>query len=90
MGQTRSVLVYRLLADDTIDERLTELLESKQEIFDAFADESVAAEESRGVDERAFASLIDEEIARITAAHARPEEEAEDPEEDPDEDQDGP
>ena len=89
MGQTRNVLVYRLLADDTIDERLTELLESKQEIFDAFADESVAASESRSVDERAFASLIDEEIARITAKHARPEEDPEDPDE-PDDEADGP
>lgn len=42
MGQSRNVLVHRLLADDTVDERITELLEGKQEIFDAFADESVS------------------------------------------------
>lgn len=42
MGQSRNVLVHRLLADDTIDERITELLEGKQEIFDAFADESAS------------------------------------------------
>ena len=54
MGQARNVLVYRLLCINTIDEKITELLEYKQEIFDAFADKSVAAEqnESRIVDSR--------------------------------------
>ena len=41
MGQTRDVLVYRLLADDTIDERMLEILSGKQKEFDSFADESV-------------------------------------------------
>jgi SNF2 family DNA or RNA helicase len=41
MGQTRDVLVYRLLADDTIDERMLEILSGKQLEFDNFADESV-------------------------------------------------
>jgi SNF2 family DNA or RNA helicase len=53
MGQTRDVLVHRLLADDTIDERMLEILSGKQKEFDSFADESVvgdiqmSAEESR-------------------------------------------
>ena len=41
MGQTRDVLVYRLLADDTIDERMLEILSTKQRQFDAFAEDSV-------------------------------------------------
>lgn len=71
MGQARNVLVYRLLCTNTIDEKLTELLESKQEIFDAFADRSVAAEntevEPAEVDEKKFGQLIQEEIDRIVA-----------------------
>ena len=41
MGQTSDVLVHRLLADDTIDERMLEILSTKQREFDSFADESV-------------------------------------------------
>ena len=33
MGQTRRVIVHRLLARDSIDERLTDVLRKKQEIF---------------------------------------------------------
>lgn len=69
MGQVRNVLVYRLLCEDTIDERIMDLLENKQKIFDAFADKSVAAEQSENleteVDEKKFGQLIQEEIDRI-------------------------
>ena len=44
MGQARNVIVYRLLCDNTIDEKITDLLSEKQAVFDAFADKSVAAE----------------------------------------------
>ena len=71
MGQARNVIVYRLLCTNTIDEKITELLEYKQEIFDAFADKSVAAEQSDScnaeVDEKKFGQLIQEEINRINA-----------------------
>ena len=67
MGQTRNVLVYRLLCDETVDEKITQRLESKQEIFDAFADESVAADESMELDEQGFGNIIQEEIDRINA-----------------------
>ena len=71
MGQARNVLVYRLLCANTIDEKITELLEYKQEIFDAFADKSVAAERNESgdveVDEKKFGQLIQEEINRINA-----------------------
>ena len=68
MGQARNVLVYRLLADDTVDERIIELLAGKQAVFDAFADESAAgaATEQLEIDEKTFGSIIKEEIKRIT------------------------
>ncbi|MBP5416735.1 MAG: RNA helicase [Clostridiales bacterium] len=55
MGQTRDVLVYRLLCPDTVDERMIEIIENKQAEFDTFADESTAANrdaesERNGVD----------------------------------------
>ncbi|MBR4749900.1 MAG: DEAD/DEAH box helicase [Abditibacteriota bacterium] len=43
MGQTRNVLVYRLLCEDTIDEQILDLLKEKQNIFDQVADVSEAA-----------------------------------------------
>lgn len=65
MGQSRNVLVYRLLCDNTIDERLMEVLEEKQQIFDTFADKSVAAQQSLDIDEKTFGEIIKEEIERI-------------------------
>lgn len=65
MGQTRNVLVYRLLADDTVDERILEILSDKQEIFDAFADISEAAELEKQIDETTFGQIVEEEIERI-------------------------
>ena len=67
MGQTRNVLVYRLLCEDTVDEKIISLLESKQAIFDAFADKSVAASESMELDDKTFGNIIKEEIDRINA-----------------------
>lgn len=67
MGQTRNVLVHRLLCDETVDERISEILRSKQEIFDAFADESAVGTESLELDEKAFGSIMEEEKKRIEA-----------------------
>ena len=65
MGQSRNVLVHRLLCENTIDERIMNILEEKQEIFDVFADQSVAAQKI-DLDEKGMLShLIDEEIVRI-------------------------
>lgn len=69
MGQSRNVLVYRLLCEETVDERITEMLEEKQAIFDAFADKSVAAKESLDLDEKTFGNIINEEIERINAKY---------------------
>ncbi len=77
MGQSRSVLVYRLLCKDTVDERIVEMLEEKQRIFDAFADKSVAADNSVQLDEKSFGDIIKEEIDRINAKNGKIEEELE-------------
>ena len=65
MGQTRNVLVHRLLCDETVDERISELLQNKQEIFDAFADESAVGTESLEIDEKTFGSIMEAEKKRI-------------------------
>ena len=65
MGQSRNVLVYRLLCENTVDEKISDLLEEKQKVFNAFADKSVAAEASVEVNEKAFGDIIKEEIERI-------------------------
>lgn len=70
MGQTRNVLVYRILCENSVDERITEILKEKQNIFDAFADESSAAAESLEIDSVSFGNIIDEEIKRINKEHA--------------------
>ena len=66
MGQVRDVLVYRLLADDTIDERIMELLKTKQELFDNFADESVVGTESLKPSEQAMLKeMVEQEKQRL-------------------------
>ncbi len=82
MGQGRSVLVYRLLAQGAIDEYMMALLQHKQNIFDAFADKSLAASATESIDatissgsviespeinEVSFKKLVEEEIQRIKA-----------------------
>ena len=67
MGQTRNVLVYRLLCVNSVDEKIMEMLEEKQAIFDAFADKSAAAaaQENLVLDDKNFGEIINEEIERI-------------------------
>lgn len=64
MGQSRNVLVYRLLCSDTIDERITDILAQKTNVFNAFADQSAAADNIE-IDSAAFTHMIEEERARI-------------------------
>lgn len=66
MGQSRNVLVYRLLCENTVDERLTEMLAGKQAIFDAFADESAVAVESVEIDTAGCDEILEQEVQRIT------------------------
>lgn len=63
MGQARSVLVYRLLCDDTVDERIMDMLAEKQGEFDAFADESVAADDTLELDNAAISDIMQAELA---------------------------
>jgi len=65
MGQTRTVLVYRLLCENTLDEKILDSIKEKQRIFDAFADESIAARETVELDNKAIGEMIEEEIERI-------------------------
>lgn len=65
MGQTRNVLAYHLVCENTIEELLVERLMVKQRIFNEFADESVAAQRSEEFNDKKFGELIQEEIDRI-------------------------
>lgn len=67
MGQSRNVLVYRLLAENTIDERITDILEEKSTIFHTFADKSTLVEDNFVLDEKMFGNIIQEELNRIQA-----------------------
>lgn len=67
MGQERDVLVYRLLCDDTIDERLYEVIKAKQAQFDAFADESIAGAEAIELDEKTLGDIFKAELDRLKA-----------------------
>ena len=68
MGQVQDVLVYRLLADDTIDEQIMDILKNKQNLFDNFADESVVGSESLKPSEQAWITrMVEEEKKRLLA-----------------------
>lgn len=72
MGQVRVVDVHRLLAADSIDERIVELLADKQQLFDDYARDSVVAGASgTAVDPTqpsVAALVIEAERARLRAA----------------------
>lgn len=44
MGQTRDVMVYRLLTKKSIDESMTKLLDKKINLFNIFANDSTVAD----------------------------------------------
>ncbi len=77
MGQVRSVLVHRLLCDNTVDERILELLREKQDIFDSFAEESSAGSEYIKAEKSISAAIIEMEKERL--ANGIPDEEEEEP-----------
>lgn len=70
MGQARNVLVYRLLCEDTVDEKIMDMLAEKQAIFNAFADQSAIAEETLELDEKSFGEIMESERQRIEAKSA--------------------
>ncbi len=68
MGQVRPVQVHRLLAVDTVDERITDLLAGKRADFDAYARRSDLAEAAHAAVDVTFGDLgkrlVAEEQAR--------------------------
>jgi len=70
MGQTRRVMVHRLLATDTIDERIEERLQSKVRIFNAIVRPSALVDEMEEATEtetetKALTEIIAEERRRL-------------------------
>lgn len=58
MGQKQSVMVHRLLTEDSIDERMLDILQGKTDIFNSFAQESVAGERLQKMSEESAMKLI--------------------------------
>ncbi len=65
MGQSQSVMVHRLLMDDSIDERVMEILQQKTQLFDNFADESVIGAMDTQINESAMKDIIAGERKRL-------------------------
>jgi len=69
MGQSKDVMVHRLLADETVDERILELLLEKSKTFDAFADESAIDAASKTINEsHAMSAIIQGELEKYGLA----------------------
>lgn len=69
MGQVRTVLVYHLLCEDTVDEAVMKILDSKQIEFDLFAEESVLADAADDLADREWiGSVIEEERRKYLPA----------------------
>ncbi|MDQ0774742.1 superfamily II DNA or RNA helicase [Streptomyces aurantiacus] len=72
MGQVRSVQVHRLLAADSVDDRLLRILESKERLFDVYARRSDVAEatpDAVDVSDGAIARrVVEEEQRRLSLA----------------------
>ncbi|MEU5347396.1 DEAD/DEAH box helicase [Streptomyces sp. NPDC020766] len=74
MGQVRSVQVHRLLATDSVDDRLLRILESKSRLFDAYARRSDVAEatpDAVDVSDGTIARrIVEEEQERLAAGRS--------------------
>ena len=74
MGQTERVVVHRLLATDTVDERIVELLEDKRDLFELYARDSLVKEAAADATEASLAKMVVEvERARMAEAGELPE-----------------
>ncbi|TWE13179.1 DEAD/DEAH box helicase [Rudaeicoccus suwonensis] len=83
MGQLETVQVHRLLSEDGVDQRITEILARKKEIFDDFARVSDTAESAPEAFDISEAELAREVVAAererlFNQANAEPGEEAAD------------
>ena len=65
MGQLRSVVVHRLLCDNTVDERIMEILREKQDVFDSFAEGSTAGSEYIKAEQSMSAAILQMEKERL-------------------------
>ena len=69
MGQIRTVQVHRLLATDSVDQRMLDILARKERLFDAYARRSDVAEttpDAVDVSERSLARrIVEEEQLRL-------------------------
>ncbi|WP_454086004.1 DEAD/DEAH box helicase [Georgenia sp. Marseille-Q6866] len=63
MGQQRPVQVHRLLTEDSVDERIEELLAGKRQVFDAYAGESSLAQAALGAVDVTEAELATRVVA---------------------------
>jgi len=75
MGQVNTVMVHRLLCDNTVDEQILNILKSKQEIFDNFAHWSESGQKSvndlrkeQEINDSTAQSIIESEKIRIEEA----------------------
>ncbi len=74
MGQVRTVVVHRLLCDNTVDERILEILREKQDAFESFADQSATGEEYiKGENSIASAIIASEKLRLESGDHSLPE-----------------
>ena len=65
MGQTRNVLVYKLMCEQSVDERIAEILENKETVFEHFADISHMGKQSIEIDAKLSKNIVKEEIERL-------------------------
>ena len=73
MGQIRTVQVHRMLATDSVDDRLLTILKNKDRLFDAFARRSALADatpDAIDISDASLARRIVEEEQRRLAAEA--------------------
>lgn len=73
MGQINTVEVHRLLTPDSVEERLTDMLAHKRELFDHFARESLAADSSPEAMDISESALIKQVISAERARIGEPE-----------------
>jgi SNF2 family DNA or RNA helicase len=64
MGQVKKVVVHRLLTEDSVDERMMEMLGSKQQLFDSYARDSVITESSLQATDITEKKLIDQIVEK--------------------------
>jgi SNF2 family DNA or RNA helicase len=64
MGQSKTVNVHRILADNTIEEHLVKLIEQKTNLFMAYANESAIKDSSQMAADPSQVT-VEQELMRI-------------------------